>query len=193
MHASARIRISLVTVALSLALVATGCGSDDKARAAANPQQWANRLVDWFVIEMSEDIAVLDRLRAPGAFLLVLTSDESRKVFERRIGGLGKCSERLEEVGEPPDVPSRPAATERLARVYDEFGEACGHYERVSEVLLDAVDLMTQSDPEDQLQGRERLRDAREPSRLAAQSFTRALELAGREPVLRAAGLRGPG
>ena len=185
----------LVASLVSAAALAAGCGDDGDAEQgvappAQTPQQWAVRLVDWYLRDLNRDLTLLNRLNTPTGIIYITSGNpESVKVVNARFEDLGKCSEKLAQVGPPPPTPQRPRVNTAFRRIFDHFGDACTHYEEVSELMLEAVPLLSSQNEEDQAAGFELVRQLKEPSREGAIAFGRGLDAARREPILRAAGI----
>ncbi len=193
-----RIAVALTAI-VALAALAAGCGDKKEEKKAdlpppaQTPLQWANRAVDWFLRPMAKDLQVLDRLRVPGAFIFLATGEpETVRIVDRRMTDLGKCTDKLARVGPPPNLRDRPKITDPLLEMHDDWLEACEHYEKVSELMLDALDLFQRGEEGDQQRAVAIVGQVAEPSRLGAIAYQRGLELAQKHPALRIAGVRPP-
>ena len=191
--------VLVLALTLGLSAIVAACGGDDEKEAdlpppAETPLQWANRAVDWFLRDISRDLTVLDRLRSPQAFIFLASGEpETLKVVRSRIGDLGRCEEKLEAVGRPPNLQDRPAITKPLLKMHEHWAEACTHYERVSELTLDAVELFESGAQDDHERGVRVFQELKEPTRLGAVAYQRGLDLAVKHPAMRLAGVRPPG
>ncbi len=180
---SARWAASLL---LTLVVVlAAGCGGEDDekpplphVRPARTEAEWANRLVSRFLGPIERDLQVVAALPAPDIQLGLYSGDaQTIELVDKRMKDLGQCSYKLARVGRPPKRRLRPIQTD--------FRLACGEYERLAGIVLDAVPLLSSEDPAKKRRGRERLADVGEPSRVGAKHFGRAVRRIQKDKTLR--------
>ena len=192
-------RRTLGIMFLLLAAVAllAGCGSKKHTvqpsttkilPPAQSPDEWAARIVNRLLRPTNKDIQALLALNNPQTkvYLQERNADTIR-ILNMRIGDLARCSDRLIAIGPPP-----PTADDlnRLNRIDSLLRRACTHYGKVSEIVLDAVGLLSSEKSNDHLKGLNRLGDARTDAFAAAGSYDRAVQLAGRSPEFRRQGVR---
>ena len=177
-----RPRTFLLSAAV-LAFVAAGCGgSDDDSNGvqqARSEAEWATRLVP-FVRRMQRNATVLNSLNNPQIKIYLYSGNPTTiRVLNQTIDDLDACSVKLDRIGRPP------AGKPPLGRIYTNFRRACPHYERLAEILGNAVPLMSSTSVEDQREGSELLLEAAEPSRRAAQYYGRGLRILEGQPIFR--------
>jgi hypothetical protein len=180
---------TLLAVVLAIAAPASGCaGGDDEPevrrplpppRVVPTREEWATRL-HGFLRTHNEDIRVLNTLQDERVRVFLLTGEEEtietlNGTFER----LSRCSSRLRGVGRPP--PGERA----LARALTELERACRHYDRLGQLLLEALPLYTSDEASEQEEGGRLIVRAATPSRLAARHYRRAVSLLTREGLVR--------
>ncbi|MDP8910813.1 MAG: hypothetical protein M3M94_01955 [Actinomycetota bacterium] len=185
---------SMLALALLVAALASGCGTDEEAPPRARTaQQWADRVVDRFLRDMNRDLDAVNKLNNLHVRLYLESgTQETVEVLETRLNDLAECSSKLERVGPPPEA-APPDVRRPLERVHTSFTRACVQYERLAELLLEALPLVASDDEDEKRQGRELFTEARRPSERAAFHYGRALDIASRQPAFRAAGLQGSG
>jgi hypothetical protein len=166
-------------------VLAAGCGGGEdeqpplpQVRPAKTEAEWANRLVSRFLGPIERDLQVVAALPAPDIQLGLYSGDAGTiELVDKRMKDLGQCSYKLARVGRPPK--------RRLKPIQTDFSLACGEYERLAGIVLDAVPLLTSDDPAKKRRGRERFAGVREPTRLGARHFGRALRRIQKDKTLR--------
>ena len=159
-------------------------GDDDDSPGASPPaatgatdtapltrQEWGARLLNGFLRRLDQNLRVLNTLRNPRAQLFLFTgTEETVEVVDSAMSSLEQCSSRLERVGPPPARPP-------LERIYDNLQRACTQYEEVADVLLRMLPLVQTGEQADVNEARRIFPEIREPSRLGAEYYTRALRI----------------
>ena len=179
----------MLGVVLAIAAPASGCaGGDDEPEArqplppaavARTREEWATRL-HGFLRAHNEDVRVLNTLQDERVRVFLLTGEEETiKTLNRAFERLSRCSSRLRRVGRPPP------AERALARAFAELERACRHYDRLGELLLEALPLYTSDEADEQEEARRLILRAAEPSRLAARHYRRAGSILSREGIVR--------
>jgi hypothetical protein len=181
---------------LALTGIAAGCGGGKKDEAAKPPPlvppaktqaEWANRLANRFFISIERDLRVVNLLSRPDLLIYLYQGNEQTvSAVKARMNDLELCSYKLARVGPPP--PSKLA----LRRVHSSLEAACEQYEKMAEIVLDAVPLLSSSDPAKKKRGEQLFARASPPSKLAAVHYGRAIRTIDKDPVLRDLVLLGP-
>ncbi|MDQ3876294.1 MAG: hypothetical protein M3322_12250 [Actinomycetota bacterium] len=176
----------LMLAVLALALLASGCdGSSDESPAEESASttrptpppartigEWRQRLLERFLVGMDRSLEKVNALTNPQARFYVYSGNpETLRVLETAFGRLIACSERLRRVGDPP------AGRRSLRRAYRSLQRACPQYERLGRILREGVPLLSSEDAGERARAGRVLRQAGQPSRLAATHYRRALTI----------------
>jgi hypothetical protein len=173
-----------VALLLSLAVLGAGCGSKDESSPppptilpnAETPDEWAGRIVNRLMRPMNRDLQVLSTLNNPQVKIFILQQNpETLDVIDKRMTDLGKCSDRLITIGPPP---SSASDIRQLKRVDAALHRACPHYVKVSELVLEAVELMSSGRDDVVAEGEQKLADAGPDSAAAAKAYEEAIRVA---------------
>lgn len=178
---------------LSVATLATGCGSGDDGPEPLPPattaEEWAGRVVNRVIRPMNRNIEVLATLNDPQTTFYIQTGNETTlRVLDRRLTDLGRCNEKFDVIGDPPPTAQRQAF-ERLERL---FREACDHYEVVAEKVMVAVTLLGSGREEEVIRGNKELQEAGPEAAAGAKAYDQAVLAARRLPEFQAKGLQPP-
>jgi hypothetical protein len=174
----------VVVLLLALALLGTGCGSKKDSSAAPptllpdarTPDEWAGRIVNRLMRPMNRDLEVLTNLNNPQIKIYILQENPATlDIINRRMTDLGKCSDRLLAIGPPP---SDAADAKQLKRVDASLHRACPHYVRVSEAVLEAVEMMSSGRTDVVKEGEKKLEEAGPDSQAAAKAYEEAIRVA---------------
>lgn len=173
-----------VALLLSLAVLGAGCGSKSESSTppptilpdAKTPDEWAGRIVNRLMRPMNRDLQVLSNLNSPQIKIFILQQNPATlDVINKRMTDLGKCSDRLITIGPPP----KGAVDERqLKRVDGALHRACPHYVKVSELVLEAVELMSSGREDVVARGEKKLAEAGPDSQAAAEAYEEAIRVA---------------
>jgi hypothetical protein len=187
--------VRLVLLLLSVALVATACGSDKDSGSstlpdAATTQEWAQRVVNRLLKPMNRDLETLATLNNVQTKLYIQQGNQDTlDVLNERMTDLGKCTERLDTIGPPPTTDERSA---ELKRIETGLREACRHYVKVSELVLVAVELLSSGRSDVIPRGEAKLREAVPEATAGAAAYDRAFKIAQRFSEFQLQGLTPP-
>jgi hypothetical protein len=173
----------VVVLLLTLALLAAGCGSKGDSTPpptllpdAQTPDEWAGRIVNRLMRPMNRDLEVLTNLNNPQIKIYILQQNPATlDIIDRRMKDLGKCSDRLLTIGPPP---GEAADARQLKRVDAALHRACPHYVRVSETVLEAVEMMSSGRTDVVKEGEKKLEEAGPDSAAAAKAYEEAIRVA---------------
>jgi len=141
--------MKFIALLFCLALLAAGCGSDDKSSAppptilpnAATPDEWAGRIVNRLMRPMNKNLQVLGTLNNPQIKIYIEQENPATlRILKNRMTDLGKCSDRLLTIGPPPADANN---IKQLRQVDAALHRACPHYVKVSETVLKAVEMLS--------------------------------------------------
>jgi hypothetical protein len=173
-----------VVLLLTLALLGAGCGSKDESSPppptilpnAATPDEWAGRIVNKLMRPMNRDLQVLSTLNSPQIKIYIESQNPTTlRILKNRMADLGKCSDRLISIGPPPADASD---IRQLKRVDAALHRACPHYVKVSEVVLQAVEMMSSGREDIVAEGDKKLQEAGPDSQAAATAYEEAIRVA---------------
>jgi len=167
-----------------LALLAAGCGSDDKSSAppptilpnAATPDEWAGRIVNKLMRPMNKNLQVLGTLNNPQIKIYIESENPTTlRILNNRMKDLGKCSDRLLTIGPPP---ADAGDIKQLRQVDAALHRACPHYVKVSETVLKAVEMLSSGREDVVAEGDKTLASAAPDSQAAAEAYQQAIQVA---------------
>lgn len=174
----------LILVTLALALLAGGCdgssGESPSGQSAPETRptpppartvgEWRQRLLSRFLVGMDRSLEKVNALSDPQARFYVYSGNpETLGVLEAAFRRLIACSERLGRVGDPP------TGRRSLQRAYTSLQRACRQYQRLGRILREGVPLLSSEDAGERARAGRVLRQANQPSYLAATHYRRAL------------------
>jgi hypothetical protein len=174
----------LVALLFCVALLAAGCGSDEKSSAppptilpnAATPDEWAGRIVNRLMRPMQKNLEVLSTLNNPQIKIYIESQNPTTlRILNNRMKDLGKCSDRLLTIGPPP---ADAGDIKQLRRVDAALHRACPHYVNVSETVLEAVEMMSSGREDVVAEGDKKLASAGPDSQKAALAYQQAIQVA---------------
>jgi predicted small lipoprotein YifL len=185
-----------VLVLLLLALLLAACGSKKEKTplhvlpAATTADEWAKRVVDRLLRPTNHDIEVLVRLNNFQTKLYIEEGNpDTLQVIRERMNDLAKCSDRLVEIGPPPEsAPDKG----KLDQINTYLHTACEHYVSVSDTVLDAVKLMSSGRADVIKRGEGMLNDAVPDAQEGAKAYDEAVTTAQQLPEFRRNGLKPP-
>jgi hypothetical protein len=187
----------LIVLLLSATLVA-GCGSKSKSAspqttstvpnvpaAAQTSDQWASRMVDWFLRPLSPDLAVVGNFTNPQVrFYIETQNQQALETIYARMGDLQRCDDHLTRVGPPP------GDDQQLKAIDSHFRQACAVYAQIGATLARATRLLSSGSQDQVAKGEEALRGIGATSRSAALELTAGVKLAQKRGEFRRAGLK---
>jgi len=177
-------RCLFLALLFPLALLGAGCGSKKESSLppptllpdAKTPDEWAGRIVNRLMRPMNPDLQLLSTLNTPQVKIFILQQNpDTLRVINRRMKDLGKCSDRLITIGPPPSGASH---TPQLRRVDRALHRACPHYVKVSEIVLEAVALLTSGREDVVARGEQKLAEVGPDSKAAADAYAEAIRVA---------------
>jgi hypothetical protein len=185
--------LRLVLLLLSLALVGAACGSEKESSSlepAATTQEWAQRIVNRLMRPMNRDLETLATLNNVQTKLYIQQGNQDTlDVLDERLTDLGKCTQRLDVIGPPPESDERIAELRRLGST---LREACRHYVKVSDLVLVAVELLSSGRSDVIPRGEDKLREAVPEATAGAAAYDRAFKMAQKISEFRLQGLTPP-
>jgi hypothetical protein len=186
-----------VLIVLILAtMLAAGCGSKSKSAsptttvpnvppAAQTSDQWASRVVDFFLRPLSPDLQVVGNFaNSQVRFYIQTQNQQALNTIYARMDDLQRCDDHLARVGPPP------GDDQQLKAIDGHFRQACKVYAQIGATLVRATRLLS-SGKQDQIDnGQEALRGVGAKTRSAAVELTAGLKLAQKRGDFRRAGLK---
>jgi hypothetical protein len=183
-----------VAALLVAVFLLAGCGSKKSAsptttepnvpQAAQTSDQWAQRVVDWFMRPLSADIAVINSFDNPQVRLYVQSGNQQAiETINARMNDLKRCGNHLIRVGPPP------GNDRTLTQIDDHLRKACAAYTEVADTLLQATKLLSSSGEQDKV-AQDALKGIGAKTRRAALELTAGIKLAQARGDFRRAGLK---
>lgn len=180
---------------LVVTLLVAGCGSKKSAsptttasnlpQPAQTSDQWAHRVVDWFLRPLSADLPVIQNFTNSQVLLYIQTGNQQAiDTINARMNDLQRCGRHIERVGPPP------GSVEALKRIDDHLHSACTAYMDIAATLLNATSLLSSGKPQKVTQGQNALKGIGAKTRRAAVELTAAIKLAQARGDFRRAGLK---
>jgi uncharacterized protein YceK len=186
---------SALIVFLAATLLVAGCGSKKSAsptttasnapQPAQTSDQWAHRVVDWFLRPLSADLPVIQNFTNSQVLLYIQTGNQQTiETINARMNDLKRCGNHLVRVGPPPgDDQARKRIDERLR-------SACAAYTEVATTMLEATRLLSSGKSDQRAEGQDALKGIGAKTRSAATALTAAIKLAQARGDFRRAGLK---
>jgi hypothetical protein len=183
-------------VFLLVATLAAGCGSKKKSaspttsvpnvpQAAQTSDQWAHRVVDWFLRPLSPDLVVVGNFaNSQVRFYIETQNQQAINTIYARMNDLQRCDEHLARVGPPP------GDDQQLKSIDSHFRQACTTYAQVGATLTRATRLLSSGKQAQVEKGQETLRGIGTTTRKAAVELTAGVKLAQQRGDFRRAGLK---
>jgi hypothetical protein len=186
---------SLLIALLLTALLVAGCGSKKSATptttvpnvpaAAQTSDQWASRVVAWFLRPLSPDLLVVGNFaNSQVRFYIETQNQQALQTIYARMNDLQRCDDHLTRVGPPP------GNDQQLKQINDHFHKACAVYARIGATLARATRLLSSGKQDQVAQGEESLRGIGATTRSAALELTAGVKLAQGRGDFRRAGLK---
>jgi hypothetical protein len=187
--------VALLALLVTTLLVA-GCGSKGKSAspqttvptvppAAQTSDQWASRVVDWFLRPLSADLPVVGSFsNSQVRFYIETGNQQTLSTINVRMKDLQRCGDHLARVG------PHPGNDQALTEIDDHLHRACTAYIKVGASLLHATELLSSGKKDQIAKGQDALRGLGTTTRLAAVELTAAVKLAQARGDFRRAGLK---
>jgi len=188
-------RRALIVLLLMATLVA-GCGSKSKSTAptttasnlppaAQTSDQWASRVVDWFLRPLNPDLAVVGNFaNSQVRFYIETQNQQALNTIYARMSDLQRCGDHLLRVGPPP------GDDQQLKSIDSHFRQACTAYVQVGATLARATKLLSSGKQGQVASGEQALRGIGPTTRKGAVELTAGVKLAQQRGEFRRAGLK---
>jgi hypothetical protein len=187
----------LIVLVLTTTLVA-GCGSKSKSAsptttstvpnvppAAQTSDQWASRVVDWFLRPLSPDLLVIGNFaNSQVRFYIETQNQQALQTIYARMNDLQRCDDHLTRAGPPPDND------QQLKMIDRHFHRACTIYAQIGATLSRATKLLSSGKQDQVTKGEDALRGIGTTTRNAAVELTAGIKLAQKRGDFRRAGLK---
>jgi len=177
-----------------VALVVVGCGSKKKTAtvpigpvlpAATTSQEWADRIVNIFLRPLNKDLNVVTNFNNPQIRLFIASQNPTTlQVIKTRMNDLKRCSAKLVQIGPPPGDNTK------LKTIDADFHKACDDYEVVADTLQRATPFLASGRTDVMARGEKMIRNVKDESGRAANSFSDGVRIAQTLPEFRKAGLK---
>jgi hypothetical protein len=189
-------KLRVLIVLLLTATLAAGCGSKSKSAsttttvsnlpaAAQTSDQWASRVVDWFLRPLNPDLAVVGNFaNSQVRFYIETQNQQALNTIYARMSDLQRCDEHLARVGPPP------GDDQQLKAIDGHFRQACTAYAKVGATLTQATRLLSSGKQDQVAKGERALRGIGATTRKGAVELTAGVKLAQQRGEFRRAGLK---
>ena len=189
-------KLRVLIVLLLMATLIAGCGSKSKSTAptttasnlppaAQTSDQWASRVVDWFLRPLNPDLAVVGNFANPQVrFYIATQNQQALNTIYARMSDLQRCDDHLLRVGPPP------GDDQQLKAIDSHFRQACTAYVQVGVTLTRATRLLSSGKQGQVASGEQALRGIGTTTRKAAVELTAGVKLAQQRGEFRRAGLK---
>ncbi len=189
-------KLRALTVLLLATTLVAGCGSKSKSapptttvpnvpQPAQTSDQWAHRVVDWFLRPLSSDLVVVGNYANPQVRLYIETGNQQAlQTIYVRMNDLQRCDDHLTRVGPPP------GNDQQLTQIDRHFHQACAAYVKVGATLTRATRLLSSGKQDKIAQGEQALNGIGKTTRSAAVELTAGVKIAQGRGDFRRAGLK---
>jgi hypothetical protein len=189
-------KLRVLIVLLLTATLVAGCGSKSKSAsttttasnlpgAAQTSDQWASRVVDWFLRPLNPDLAVVGNFaNSQVRFYIETQNQQALNTIYARMSDLQRCDEHLARVGPPP------GDDQQLKAIDGHFRQACTAYAKVGATLTQATRLLSSGKQDQVAKGEQALRGIGATTRKGAVELTAGVKLAQQRGEFRRAGLK---
>ncbi len=189
-------KLRVLIVLLLMATLVAGCGSKGKSTAptttasnlppaAQTSDQWASRVVDWFLRPLNPDLAVVGNFaNSQVRFYIETQNQQALNTIYARMSDLQRCDDHLLRVGPPP------GDDQQLKAIDGHFHLACTAYVQVGATLARATRLLSSGKQGQVASGEQALRGIGPTTRKAAVELTAGVKLAQQRGEFRRAGLK---
>ena len=188
--------LRVLTVLMLTAMLVAGCGSKSKSstptttvsnvQPAQTSDQWAHRVVDWFLRPLSPDLlAVVGNFaNSQVRFYIETQNQQALNTIYARMSDLQRCGEHLARAGPPP------GNDQQLKAIDSHFRQACTAYAKVGATLTRATRLLSSGKQDQVAKGEQALNGIGATTRKAAVELTAGVKLAQQRGEFRRAGLK---
>jgi hypothetical protein len=188
-------KLPVLIAVLLTTLVVAGCGSKKATAptttvpnvppAATTSDQWASRVVDWFLRPLSPDLLVIGNFaNSQVRFYIETQNQQALQTIYARMNDLQRCDDHLTRVGPPP------GDDQQLKTIDNHFHRACTVYAKIGATLTRATRLLSSGKQDQVANGQEALRGIGATTRSAAVELTAGIKLAQGRGDFRRAGLK---
>ncbi len=189
-------KLRALVVLLLMATLVAGCGSKSKSTApttsasnlppaAQTSDQWASRVVDWFLRPLNPDLAVVGNFaNSQVRFYIETQNQQALNTIYARMSDLQRCGDHLLRVGPPP------GDDQQLKSIDSHFRQACTAYVQVGATLARATKLLSSGKQGQVASGEQALRGIGPTTRKGAVELTAGVKLAQQRGEFRRAGLK---
>jgi hypothetical protein len=189
-------KLFVLIALVATALLVAGCGSKSKSvappttvpnvpQAAQTSDQWAHRVVDWFLRPLNPELVVVGSFSSPQVRLYIETQNQQAlQTIDRRMTDLQRCGDHLTRVGPPP------GDDQQLLKIQSHFRQACTVYAKLGATLARAAKLMSSGKQDQVSKGEQSLSGIGDDTRRAAVELTAGVKLAQSRGDFRRAGLK---
>ncbi len=189
-------KLRVLIVLLLMATLVAGCGSKSKSTAptttasnlppaAQTSDEWASRVVDWFLRPLNPDLAVVGNFaNSQVRFYIETQNQQALNTIYARMSDLQRCDDHLLRVGPPP------GDDQQLKAIDSHFRQACTSYVQVGATLARATKLLSSGKQGQVASGEQALRGIGPTTRKAAVELTAGVKLAQQRGEFRRAGLK---
>jgi len=189
-------KLRVLIVLLLVATLGAGCGSKSKSAsttttasnlpaAAQTSDQWASRVVDWFLRPLNPDLAVVGNFaNSQVRFYIETQNQQALNTIYARMSDLQRCGDHLARVGPPP------GDDQQLKAIDGHFHQACTAYAKVGATLTQATRLLSSGKQDQVAKGERALRGIGATTRKGAIELTAGVKLAQQRGEFRRAGLK---
>jgi hypothetical protein len=180
---------------LCLSFAVAGCGGSKKETstepigpvlpAAQTPAEWADRVVNIFLRPINKDLNVVSSFNNPQIRLYIASQNPTTlRIIKNRMNDLKRCSNKLVQIGPPPGNDPK------LKAIDEKFHKACDDYEVVADALQRATPFLASGRTDVMAEGEKMIRDVKDESGRAGNTFADAIRIAQNLPVFQRAGLK---
>jgi hypothetical protein len=153
--------------------------------AAQTSDQWAHRVVDWFLRPLNPDLLVIGNFaNSQVRFYIQTGNQQALQTIYARMNVLQRCDDHLTRVGPPPGNDSQ------LKQIDTHFNQACAAYAKVGATLVKATKLLSSGKQDKVAQGEQTLNGIGKTTRSAAVELTAGVKIAQGRGEFRRAGLK---
>ncbi len=190
-------KLRALAVLLLTTMLVAGCGSKSKSStpppttvpnvplAAQTADQWAHRVVDWFLRPLNPDLLVVGNFaNSQVRFYIETQNQQAIQTIYTRMNDLQRCGDHLTRAGPPPP------GDQQLTQIDRHFHQACAAYAKVGATLTQATRLLSSGKQDKVAQGERTLNGIGITTRNAAVELTAGVKIAQGRGEFRRAGLK---